>query len=566
MRRNAVLAEIEEVAWRALLHPRVPKGRRFGGQFVDVLGKLEQPAPRARGGRRRTPQYPSFEGEMLGIHQMQFEEGLEPGDKVDVHWTSSGNAYAVPATVQRVNKSSIAVTLDEPVHAWEFNKQASLTVPAGFSKGGVVYPEGRKIRVPRAVTGQGFSVNNGVFPRQEAREGRAKPAVATKAGMSLEQVRAKLKPGEKKVMGDLPDGTVIETPDGRVGILKPSEGKPTYGDKIYVVAYDVETGQQFEPPAVFPPMKSSSEPAVKKAAAALLDQAEPAPQAPQQDLGGGQLGQLLQQLGQAAAPTTAPSPGVKQAGGWADMPGDLSIAHPEEMEARVQEVAGILGSGKAKKDAVLDLIGPDPAREARIKALTSGDVDRALKEYKFTPVGDLAVLSGIDVRSTPIQGQAVCYMNDRSVAMGSTSAIGDFRHELGHAIRASLGGDGGPGKKTALSAYVAERHDETLAKAAEGQAKFPGGQQFPGGAEGNALKQAFYEENFGTIDPRSLDNWEEDFAEHYRAYQKAVYQAYITEGGAPDHDAGALEHYRATFPKWADFWDAWYTAQAGATA
>ena len=144
--------------------------------------------------------------------------------------------------------------------------------------------------------------------------------------MTLEQVKAKLKPGEKKVMGDLPDGTVIETPDGRVGILKPSEGKPTYGDKIYVVAYDVATGEQFEPPAVFPPMKSSSEPAVKKAAAALLDQAEPAPQAPQQDLGGGQLAQLLQQLGQAAAPTAPAKPGAKQAGGWADMPGDLSVA------------------------------------------------------------------------------------------------------------------------------------------------------------------------------------------------------------------------------------------------
>ena len=159
-------------------------------------------------------------------------------------------------------------------------------------------------------------------------------------------------------------------------------------------------------------------------------------------------------------------------------------------------------------------------------------------------------------------------MNDRRVAMGSTSAIGDFRHELGHAIRASLGGDGGPGKKTALSAYIAERHDETLAKAAEGAAKVKAGElappDAPPTAEGNALKQAFWEENFGTIDPRSLDNWEEDFAEQYRAYQKAVYQAYITEGGAPDHDAGALEHYRKTFPKWADFWDAWYTAQAEA--
>ena len=64
----------------------------------------------------------------------------------------------------------------------------------------------------------------------------------------------------------------------------------------------------------------------------------------------------------------------------------------------MQAVTGILESGKAKSDAVLDLIGPDPAREARIKALTSGDLDRAMKEYKFTPVGDLAVLSGIDVK------------------------------------------------------------------------------------------------------------------------------------------------------------------------
>ena len=77
--------------------------------------------------------------------------------------------------------------------------------------------------------------------------------------------------------------------------------------------------------------------------------------------------------------------------------------------------------------------------------------------------------------------------------------------------------------------------------------------------EGNALKQAFYEENFGTIDPRSLDNWEEDFAEQYRAHQKAVYQT--TQPDAEGHDPAALEAYRARFPKWAEFWDAWYTAQ-----
>ena len=437
------------------------------------------------------------------------------------------------------------------------------------------------------------------MPWVPTRAGRATPAVATKPTMTLEQIQAKLKPGEKKVMGDLPDGTVIETPDGIVGILKPSEGKPTYGDKTYVVAYNIKTGQQFEPPAVFPPVKSSSAPTVKKAAQAMLDQAGSSQ--PQEGSPGPQgLSDLLNQLtniagggGQAApvapaAPTftpkttklttlkAVPAPKVdaklKPAAEVAAAAGvditdafaqgqDASPQNPDLAERRMRAAAAIFESDTAVPNAVLGLIGPNELRQKKIDELATGVVERAEKEYAFTPLVDLEVLGGVHVKDVPVQGQAVCNLVTRQLTMGSSSNIGDFRHELGHAIRSAWSGGSGPGGVTPLTTHVFAQYDWAKQKAAGAT----GGPDVGGesGWKANALKQAWWEQH-GAIDPRCLDSPEENAAEQYRAYHKALYQ--MTQTDAPDHDPGALEHYRQTFPEWARMWDAWYTAAMGGQA
>jgi hypothetical protein len=85
--------------------------------------------------------------------------------------------------------------------------------------------------------------------------------------LTHEQVAAKLVTGVgTPTIGSLPEGTVIQSPDGKIGVLKPSEA--AYGG--YVTAYDIKTGQKFEAPGSKAPYKVSQLPEVKKAAADLL--------------------------------------------------------------------------------------------------------------------------------------------------------------------------------------------------------------------------------------------------------------------------------------------------------
>ena len=81
----------------------------------------------------------------------------------------------------------------------------------------------------------------------EGLPGRATPGAAAS---KFAPVAAKLKAGEKKPMGELPDGTVIATPEGRIAIIRTGLGQKTYDDKTYVVAQDIGSGQMFEPPAL----------------------------------------------------------------------------------------------------------------------------------------------------------------------------------------------------------------------------------------------------------------------------------------------------------------------------
>jgi hypothetical protein len=168
---------------------------------------------------------------------------------------------------------------------------------------------------------------------------------------------------------------------------------------------------------------------------------------------------------------------------------------------------------------------------------SGSQLNRAVTEYAETPTQDLDVLTGIEVHSTPVQGKAHCTW-ERKVVMGSTSVTGDFRHELGHAIHMSL--------SPALQEHVKALHAEALSRAM----KTPAGKQ-------QQMTHEWYEKTYGIIGRRALDNWHEDFAEHYRGYAKAVYQV------KHNADPQALNRYTELHPKWSRFWDAYY---AGGTA
>lgn len=207
------------------------------------------------------------------------------------------------------------------------------------------------------------------------------------------------------------------------------------------------------------------------------------------------------------------------------------------MRARV---AGALLQGGAVENAVHHVKTGDPDH---VKKITKGDAANTLAQLADTPRYDLAILKGIDVKDTPLQGQAVAYMGQMRMAFGSTSKPGDWRHELGHLVRAALGGASHQGK-TEMTKAIAAEYEAVTARVAKNP-------------EGLKTKQPheWYEKEYGVAGRRSLDNWEENFAEHYRLYHRELYRD-KHEGGGGKHLAG----YRERHPGMAKIFDAHYTA------
>lgn len=238
-------------------------------------------------------------------------------------------------------------------------------------------------------------------------------------------------------------------------------------------------------------------------------------------------------------------------------PHNLNPSNPgsaDRVEARMQAAAAILGSGTEIPDAALLLPDETARREKIVATLTQGDVERAQTEYRYTPVGDLEILGNIRVDSTPVFGQAHAKLGPRRVHMGSTSAMGDFRHELGHVLQGTMGGKGGIGTHTPLTKVIADEYEKAKQRR---DANIKAGKPKP-------QSEAEWEEKLQIIDPRSLDTWQEFFAEHYRAYHRSIYRA--THPEASDYDADALKKYRENHPGMTRLFDAWYTAQLAGRA
>lgn len=212
-----------------------------------------------------------------------------------------------------------------------------------------------------------------------------------------------------------------------------------------------------------------------------------------------------------------------------------TTATAAELTTRSQAIADRLTADDAPVHAVLGAACDATANDAIVDAIGHGPaIGRAHVEYKTTPTCDLRVLSGIRVEGHPVHGQANC-SQARVVTMGSTSVTGDFRHELGHAILFSL--------TAAVYAHIQKLHAASKARA----------QANPAGLV-KKLDHEFYETQYGVIGRRAMDSCHEDFAEHYRGYQKAVYRTRTGE------DPQALARYASRFPEWSRFWDAYYTA------
>ena len=227
---------------------------------------------------------------------------------------------------------------------------------------------------------------------------------------------------------------------------------------------------------------------------------------------------------------------VSQATGYTQAQLAAGLRTDMVMRARA---AGALLHGPAVPDAVLHVTRGDPDK---LKKITKGDQAATLAHLADTPRHDLDILKGIEVHDKPLQGQAVAYMGQMRMAFGTTSKPGDWRHELGHLLRAGLGGKDHTGKTEMTKAVAAE-----YAKVQERVKANP---------EGMKTKQPheWYEEHYGVAGRRSLDNWEENFAEHYRLYHRELYRDAHEGGGG-----SKIKGYRKRHPGMAKIFDAHYT-------
>lgn len=230
-------------------------------------------------------------------------------------------------------------------------------------------------------------------------------------------------------------------------------------------------------------------------------------------------------------------------------------ASPKEnarMKRRVQIETSLLKTGLAHENALSKLLAEHQDSKAvaehlnKIVSASEKGMAAAVEQYKAVPLYDLQVLSGVKVADKPIEGYAVCYMNERRLTIGirpdtGTWATGDFRHELGHAIHGGCLG-------SALDDVIKAHYKAVKSAVAEhGKAPMKGPQS-----------SDWYEEKIGVTGKRGLDDAKEDWAEHYRCYHRAWYQENVLH--AKKKGSASLAEYRNRHPEMAAVMDARYTA------
>jgi len=241
---------------------------------------------------------------------------------------------------------------------------------------------------------------------------------------------------------------------------------------------------------------------------------------------------------------------VKKGTGYTDdeirdaLTGDCSPKNSERALKRAKIVGAIYASGTGVKDAVVQVFDSDSeqSKNALVKKLTSGKPDKPIAEFSSVPEYDIKILSSISQLSGPAYGEANCQMATRRIEVGSTTRSGSYRHELGHAVRSAMGGDSHKSKRIITKA-VAEEYNKVMQKV----------KKDPVGLK-KKLSHEEYEKKYGVVGRRGIDNWEENFAEHYRLYHREAFRD-RNEGGGGKY----IAQYRERHSGMAKVWDAWYT-------
>lgn len=214
---------------------------------------------------------------------------------------------------------------------------------------------------------------------------------------------------------------------------------------------------------------------------------------------------------------------------------------------RVKAMDALWSANAHQENAFLSLKAQPEDKEVLIKGIGSGNLDKLRTEFKDTPVYDLAVLSSMRADPGYSEGRGVCQMQSRSIKVWSNGLPGDYRHELGHAIRSSLSGGGNFGTPSAISTAVMADYKSAIERRSKNK--------MPSGMDGKDPKtKDWMEENWGVPGKRALDNWEEYFAEHYRVYHRENYRD-ANEGGNGER----LARYRKLHPTMARVFDTYYT-------
>lgn len=221
---------------------------------------------------------------------------------------------------------------------------------------------------------------------------------------------------------------------------------------------------------------------------------------------------------------------------------DADIKNPQAAEARAKVASYLLENDAAKGNAILSLQHDAAAVQQKIKALTVGNAAKPMQEFADTPLYDLSVMSSITQKNHSVSGEAVCNMKDRSITCGADTRSGSYRHELGHALHAAFGGAAGWKGDNAMMTAIEEEYAKVKAKVKAN----------PKGLH-QKMDHEWYEDNYGVVGKRGLDNHLENAAEHYRLYHRELYRD--KEEGGTKH----LDKYRERHPGWAKIWDSHYS-------